>query len=231
MKQLPNYADQRFNGQCVYCGAYPDTKEHIPPKVFLDRPFPENLPVVEACTKCNNGFSLDEEYMACLIDCIISGSADPNNLQRNNIKRILESRPQIAKRLQNACRVDNGMTHFEVEVDRIKNVVTKIGLGHVLYELNLLLSESPQVEIAPFELLSDNEVRQFEGLSSQNIALWPEVGSRAMQRLIVEDKNYIDGWVVVQPARYRYAVMQSEVTEIRMVFSEYLFCTVCWGDE
>jgi len=67
MKRLPNYADQRFNGQCVYCGAYSDTKEHVPPKVFLDRPFPENLPVVESCAKCNTGFSLDEEYLACLI--------------------------------------------------------------------------------------------------------------------------------------------------------------------
>ncbi len=56
MKHINNYADQRFNGQCVYCGAAPETKEHVPPKVFLDLPYPDNLFIVEACRKCNSGF-------------------------------------------------------------------------------------------------------------------------------------------------------------------------------
>lgn len=231
MKQLPNYADQRFNGQCVYCGASPDTKEHVPPKVFLDKPFPENLPTVEACAECNNGFSLDEEYMACLLDCVISGTADPNNLQRETIRRILESRPQIAKRLQNACRVENGGIHFEVEYDRIEKVVAKMGLGHVLYELNLLFSESPQVEITPLQFFSDHDIMRFEDFSNRTSHFWPEVGSRAMQRLLEKDENCINGWVIVQPQRYRYAVTQSGITEVRMVFSEYLACTVCWGNK
>jgi len=133
--------------------------------------------------------------------------------------------------LQNACRVENGRAYFEVEVNRVKNAVTKVGLGHVLYELNLLFSEPPKVEIIPFELLSDRKIKQFEGFSDHKTTFWPEVGSRSMQRSLIEDKNCINGWIIVQPKRYRYVVMQSEVTEVRMVFSEYLTCTVCWGDE
>jgi hypothetical protein len=34
-----------------------------------------------------------------------------------------------------------------------------------------------------------------------------------------------DGWVIVQPGRYRYRVAQ---TSVQMVLSEYLSCTVTW---
>ncbi|MFC1467803.1 hypothetical protein ACFLQY_03840 [Verrucomicrobiota bacterium] len=229
MQAINNYADQRFNGKCVYCGAAPETREHVPPKVFLDRKFPENLPIVEACSTCNNGFSADEEYMACLIECSIAGSADPDLLQRSNIAKTLIKRPALRQRLQNSMRHDAGQTLFSIEQDRVCNVVKKVAVGHVLFELNLLLSESPKVYMAPFASLSEEQKDEFENIDYMMPTMWPEVGSRAMQRLlIVEDCVYDEGWVVVQSNRYRYAVIQSEVIEVRMVFSEYLACQVIW---
>ena len=231
MNHFDNYADQRFNGQCVYCGAAPETREHVPPKVFLDRPYPDNLPIVEACAKCNNGFSMDEEYMASLLDCIISGTVNPDLIQRENIKRTLKKRLSLALRLQNAMKKnDDGIT-FDVEFERIKNVVQKIAIGHVLFELNLLLSETPKVAFAPLSALSENQIHNFENIDFLTPEVWPEVGSRSMQRLIiVVDKAFDEGWITVQPDRYRYAVIQSERIEVRMVFSEYLACQVVWED-
>ena len=229
MKYFNNYADQRFNGQCVYCGAYPETREHVPPKVFLDRPYPDNLPIVEACAECNNGFSMDEEYMASLLDCTITGTVDPGLVQRENIKRTLKKRPALTLRLQNAMKTNDDGILFDVEFERINNVVQKIAIGHVLFELNLLLSETPKVAVAPFAALSEDQIHNFENIYFMTPDVWPEVGSRSMQRLIIdEDKVYNEGWITVQPDRYRYTVIQSERVEVRMVFSEYLACQVAW---
>lgn len=231
MKHFNNYADQRINGQCVYCGAAPETREHVPPKGFLDRPYPDNLPIVEACIECNNGFSMDEEYMACLLDCAISGTVDPDLIQRENIKQTLKKRPSLILRLQNAMKMKNDGIMFDVEFERINNVVKKIAIGHVHFELNLLLSETPKVAIASFATLSEDQVHNFENIDFMAIDKCPEVGSRSMQRIIMADnKVYNEGWITVQPDRYRYAVIQSERVKVRMVFSEYLACQVTWED-
>jgi len=68
MRQRINFGDKRQIAHCVYCGKGIETREHTPPKVLLDVPYPENLPVIQACEICNQGYSLDEEYFACLID-------------------------------------------------------------------------------------------------------------------------------------------------------------------
>lgn len=73
------YSDERYDGLCSYYG---DTKDHVPSKVLLDNEFPENMYEVDCCLECNQGFSADEVYFACLIECIIHGSADREKLGR-----------------------------------------------------------------------------------------------------------------------------------------------------
>ena len=68
------FVDERLIGSCVYCGGAPDSRDHVPSKVLLDDPLPPDLPVVEACSTCNGNFSLDEEYLACFLECVFSGS-------------------------------------------------------------------------------------------------------------------------------------------------------------
>jgi hypothetical protein len=86
--QLKSYADERLMSGCLYCSESPETREHVPSRILLDEPYPDNLPVFAACARCNRGFSLDEEYVACLIDCSRSGSVDA--VQRPKISRVLE---------------------------------------------------------------------------------------------------------------------------------------------
>ena len=51
------FVDERMTGMCVYCGGQPDTRDHVPSRVLLDDPLPDNLPVVDACRACNESFS------------------------------------------------------------------------------------------------------------------------------------------------------------------------------
>ena len=76
------FIDERHTGMCVYCGTHPDTRDHVPSKVLLDEPYPPELPVVGACKKCNSSFSLDEQYLACFLDCVIRGGAEASHYQR-----------------------------------------------------------------------------------------------------------------------------------------------------
>ena len=79
-----------------YCGAATDTNAYIPSKVLLDQPYPDDLPGVTACFSCNNGFSLDEEYLACFIECVICGSTDPKTLRRTKVQAIMRRKPALA---------------------------------------------------------------------------------------------------------------------------------------
>ena len=84
------FVDQRLTGMCVYCGGTPNTRDHVPSIVFLDEPLPRDLPVVDACEKCNNGFSIHEQYLACLLECAIHGSVEPEHVKRDKVKNLSE---------------------------------------------------------------------------------------------------------------------------------------------
>lgn len=55
MRQLhDDGADDRSKGFCVYWGAIDETQIVVPSKVFLDEPFPENLPQSPSCVRWMN---------------------------------------------------------------------------------------------------------------------------------------------------------------------------------
>ena len=58
---MERWVDKRLTGMCAYCGGECESDDHVPSKAFLDDPLPKNLPVIDACLACNQGFSLDEE--------------------------------------------------------------------------------------------------------------------------------------------------------------------------
>ena len=65
MQNFKCYADSRNKGFCVHCGGPYETDDHVPSKVLLDEPYPDNLIVCPSCLKCNNELSDDETYLAC----------------------------------------------------------------------------------------------------------------------------------------------------------------------
>ena len=96
MRQIPNYGDQRNVGWCVYCGGSEETRDHLPSRILLEKPYPDNLPAVPACQACNGGFSLDEEYLACVLECVLARSAHAQDFERPQVARVLERKPFLA---------------------------------------------------------------------------------------------------------------------------------------
>ncbi len=233
MFQLPNYADKRQLTACVYCGGQTGTRDHVPSKVLLEAPYPENLPVVPACTECNASFSTDEEYVACLIGCVMAGDTAPEairNLGYVKVAKILEKKPSLTHRLKIARTMRDGHTIFEVEQERVRALVLKLARGHAAFELNEPQLDSPSVcAFAPLALLSHEERHRFEQVTGESICLWPEVGSRAMIRLVEGQDIDVNGWITVQSERYRYQATVTNGICIKMVLSEYLACEVSWG--
>ncbi len=231
MRYLQNFGDRRQTALCVHCGdTSVETLDHVPSKVLLDCPYPDQLPTVNSCRKCNEGFSEDELYLACLIECVLCGSTEPEELKRPKIARALRERPLLARRLAAARYATNGRIIFSVEHDRVQRVIVKLARSHALYELNEpQLTEPANIGFYPIGSLSEDGRQQFEtGGAAGLVSVWPEVGSRAMQRL-AESWRGEAGWLIVQPGRYRYiASADPEGVTVKMVLSEYLACEVIW---
>lgn len=54
--------DSKKKLKCLYCGESSKTKDHVPSKNLLEKPYPKNLMTIPACDNCNKSYSLDEEY-------------------------------------------------------------------------------------------------------------------------------------------------------------------------
>jgi hypothetical protein len=218
---------------CVYCGAKPNSHDHVPSKVLLDEPFPPQLPVVEACKSCNTGFSLDEQYVSCFLECVICGTVEPSGLQRANVQRILSENRALQSRIEEA-RVRNGsdILVWKPETGRVRKIIEKLARGHAAYELYPKLEEPVHVAFGPLSALSEQERETFERVTSGELQPWPEIGSRAFLRAWGKKPDqfrHLGDWIVVQPGRYRYAVVETGGVLVRIVLSEYLACEVVWA--
>lgn len=228
MENVRNYGDRGQTFTCVYCAGADETRDHVPSKVFLDEPYPDDLPVVPACQSCNEGFALDEEYVACLVECALAGSVNPAKIHRDKIREILSKRPALASRLEQARHqtLFNEIS-FAIEPERVRNVALKLARGHAAFELNEPQFDEPlSVAVLPLRVMAEEQRDQFESppaSATWPFAGWPEVGSRAMQRIVAGET-----WVVVQPNRYRYLASADDGVVIWMVLSEYLACEVRW---
>lgn len=223
------FMDERLGGRCVYCGGDIESADHVPSKTLLDEPYPDNLPTVAACEDCNGGFSLDEEYLSCFLACVIAGSGDPESQTRPSVRRKLIEKPQLRATIENALvRGSHGSLRWQPDETRVENVLVKLARGHIAFEEGTPRVDYPGVvDFVPLSELPDDET---EGLIGPwpDRQPWPEIGSRAFFRaagMKVPHNPGPDGWITIQPGRYRYRVTDCQV---QFVLSEYLACTVRW---
>lgn len=158
------FFDERLTGQCIYCGLHPDTRDHVPSKVLLDDPLPPNLPVVPACAKCNQSFSMNELYTACLIECVVSDTIKPEGLKCAKIQRLLHEYPDVHTRLCHSW-VENlfGNHYFRPESEKMIATVLKLARGHAWFEQVLFQLEEPDdISIVPMMFMSEKELEAFE---------------------------------------------------------------------
>ncbi|MFN3188207.1 MAG: hypothetical protein ACK42D_01525 [Candidatus Paceibacteria bacterium] len=214
MEQRVNFADERQVLHCVYCGGPAETIEHVPAKVFLDEPYPDNLPTIRVCKDCNASFSLDEEFVACLIEYLKSkGNID--NITREKIKNIFAKKPNLNTLISKT--IDTPVTN-----KRVENIFVKIAQGHALFEQNEPQEDTTSLFFGKLENLTSEQRHSFE--EPPDASLSPEVGSRASQRIIVSPYTALP-WIKVQNGIYRYLTFDGGV---RMVYSEYIWCEIRW---
>nr|BFF08085.1 hypothetical protein GCM10023233_30540 [Brevibacterium otitidis] len=204
------------------------TRDHVPSRAFLDHPFPQNLPVVECCRKCNNELSLDEQYLACLLECVACGSVEPQRFERERVASMLRDSPMLRERLAATMRASDSGTTWEMETERVRHVISKLTRGHAAFEHQRRYPGPDSTLIMPLMLMSDDERIQFERGSAGHRVL-PEVGSRALTRAVLETRT--SGWVDVQPKRYRYtSTIYADGLSVRLVIRDYLACEAWWKD-
>lgn len=172
--------------------------------------------------------------MVCLIDAVVSGSAQPGDVRREKVKRILADNVILASRIGESRDTDlAGNLVWQPDIDRVRKVLVKLARGHLAHELYPNLDEPLQVSCVPLPTLSEVERAAFEDVPVQGIVGFPEVGTRAFLRTVLAigpsqgPVAYTEVWVVVQPDRYRYMV-DPDGRAVRIVLSEYLACMVVW---
>ncbi|MCA8993525.1 MAG: hypothetical protein KDA88_16170 [Planctomycetaceae bacterium] len=242
MQQLKDFADDRLLNGCVYCeGGFEETRDHVPSRILLDKPFPANLPVVPACADCNAAFAFDEEYVAALIDCVLVGSTDPERIRNERLARAFSRNVPLRARIERARHVEGKTTTFSIEEERVENVIVKLAKGHAAYELGVPYRQAPEMVVwCPVPNMTTEEWSAFD--AAHVGGLINEVGSRNSQRMLCtqvtlrsmagEDRavNFlVNDWIVVQEGRYRYqAIDEPEIVRIKILLSEYLACEVTW---
>ncbi len=228
MEQIRTFVDSRQTGFCFSCDGLPDTRDHVPPRVLLDEPYPENLPVVGSCRACNEGSSLDEEYVACLLEVAACRSADPYTMKRTRIARKLTNNAPLLARLRKSLI---GEGKLEPDHERVDRVIEKMGRGLCAYETGLTTGGmSARVEYAPIAALTPEDYELFKEVNSPQLI--PEVGSRMMSRVLVaHGQPFLDYWQEVQPGRFSYAVeVFSDHTVVKMVVRDFLAARVVLAD-
>jgi len=228
MKQIRPFSDRRHDAYCTYCGQPPDTKDHVPSKILLDCPFPENLPVVPCCKKCNESLSLDEAYVASLIECVLCGSTEIQELKREKIRNYLAKNEKLLQRLTAAMVVSEGKIEFRYERERIYNTLLKLAKGHLKYETSEpVIGDPADFWFKPLAFLEHDEVKAFNADRPQSIL--PEVGSRAMQYMVLNQSGTVSTWQIVQPDIYRYSVsLSGGSVSVRLIIREYLASEFIW---
>ncbi|QDT86052.1 hypothetical protein MalM14_37260 [Gimesia chilikensis] len=241
MEQLMDLADDRLINGCIYCGGPAETRDHVPSRILIESPYPENLPVVGACRSCNNSFSKDEQYFVCLIESAIAGSTNPDMIRRTSVAKALRRSPALRTQIESMKSKTGVPTVFEAEPERVKNVLLKLARGHAAFELSQLCREEPDCFIWwPISIMSSEEREAFD--AGHLVEQLGEIGSRGSQRIVMTEVSLrsmsgeltklrllINGWLNVQKGFYRYIAIDdySEI-RIKIVIAEYLACEVAW---
>lgn len=224
---------------CVYCGGVCNTREHAPSKTFLIRPFPSELPVVPACSKCNNGFSQDELFTKTII-------ALYSEYSKSKIYDCDYSRKENREALS-AFQTFLATGRFE-DVERIERIIVKLAICHAVYELSegyksVRWNGYPNRIWWKFKpQMTKDEINDYDGFEDLSDSLLPEVGSRVYDKLRVLEmvlsqaddpeqkipiRQVVLLWSEIQEGNYRYmCFIKGDSLIVKIVIHEFLYATI-----
>lgn len=221
---------------CIYCGKQANTREHVPSKAFLIKPYPTDLPTVPACYECNNGFSEDEVYTSCCIDILKETVCVDYSRTRKTVE-LFKRRKSLKDMIEGQIKIKGEKVILSVEWERIYRILIKLARGHAGFALDyVLLDADPEIKLLKFKSeMSDNELSRFEEMPCMDII--PEIGCRfSASPVIVQNSNsgeaiLIVEWEEVQENQYRYQVYfddNSGELIVKIVIYEFLYCMIAF---
>jgi hypothetical protein len=179
--------------RCFYCGKLANSKDHLPSKVLLEKPYPPNLLSIPSCIICNRSFSLDEEY---LLNVLVEISDNPNLRRKKDaggtVYRARERSPGLAKRIMDSfISGENGKIYFRPQAERMKRVIEKIALGLFFYKYGIPIP------------LSRINCTGFYSISNQNE--WPA----EIFMLTINSKFRPKRWHVIQKDVFHFIIVKN----------------------
>ncbi len=117
--------------QCIYCaGKAGETRDHVPPRSLLRKPYPPDLLTVPSCRECNAGFSKDEDYFRLIAVGIYCQTQKADELFDGAISRSMDRNKNMEDLLFiDSLREAGGSVIVDLEYARIYRVAEKIARG------------------------------------------------------------------------------------------------------
>lgn len=229
---------------CIYCGKQAKTREHIPSKVFLEKPFPDNLGIVPACVECNKSFSKDELFLSLLIEILKSKHYGHSYVFTEDTAGRMVYNKTLVKEIETTIE-KNRLTQFE---DRISKIIFKLAIGHSVFELSegyCLNNGSLRYSFA--NMMSHEEIEEFKLPFNIGDSLLPEIGSRVYDRIMVIELDLaavhsseqklktqlvLLDWIDVQDNKYIYTCYRfGEEIVVKLIISDFLYAEVIINTE
>ena len=224
-RMRPYLTYKKENSYCIYCSNIADSREHLPPRVFIDIHNKNEWNIVPACKICNNGYSEDEQFVACAIEYILAMVYFNGEIQRDKIKRTFEKRPRMLEKIKSLCKIERGNLIIDnIIIESIKNVFLKIGQGHFMYDCNIFLDDGANISIAFKPQLTQKELDEFDSPVTSNC--FPEIGSRVSSQIClnINTNEMVILWNKVDDKNYRYLISPEGI--LRIVIREFLYIEI-----
>ena len=160
----------------------------------------------------------------------LCGTTEPRSLSRKKIINILQRKPKLKARIETSKRTIDNHIHFQVESERVKNVIEKLAQGIAKFENSEIQFEEPYaISYKPIILMNDQETNDF--FDNEELELLPEIGSRAFQRIMVDNEGVPRAyWKDVQENNFSYSIAHTpQELRVRMLIWNYLTGDVIWA--
>jgi hypothetical protein len=199
---------------CVYCGRRATTKDHVPPRCLLEKPYPANLLTVDSCALCNRGWSKDEEYWLIALSHVGFTKTLASKLDEGGqVFRALDRNERLDDRIRNSLHPGpDNRVYFTPEKERLARIAAKIALG--LYSSKY--GRSPRLDkFGPVEIHHHLE----SGLVERQHFISTATGRVPLAT--VNNRFEFKLWTVVQPGTFAYIFVR---TWFRYGLSSRLAC-------
>lgn len=222
----------------------------MPAKVFLEKPYPNDLPVLPACRCCNNGFSEDELYVKMYIDSLKYLSGYGSSLKKHTLENLkkntafLDAQSDLSRYYDGKSLPTN---------QRIERILTKLAIGHMVYELSEGYSDNgrytkpKQISYSFLLNMPKSEVESFDDFIIMTDKKVPTIGSRVYDKIYVLESalRHVDKrenkklqmllmtWSDIQEYNYKYiAWMENNCTfHVKIVIHDFLFAEIIFDQK